>query len=295
MPSQMLRILRMLFTLTTGVMCGQFVANSQMTYSGPQQLRPEKAMILSQINKSMEQEGNEYMAANRCKYSPSNINKVQDGISIVPYDPVSEQLMKVQKQQKCLQTKIEADKEMKHRINKAVQEEITKSRQESSEIKPTCVKKLDTDAHDCYVNGVIEDIYKTPVWRIAIHNNVSELWYKDKLVYMIIYEQMEYKVTPEQQQCYSFFPSTNLSAEENALGHVVKVVGKPNSPNKRKSGSCRPCSDFLNEDYKTTEGKGRKCSNTCDPLSAFLEPNGFSEKKTTPEQQPKAAVKSVEK
>lgn len=278
MSRLMLRVFRIFLTLTVARAYRQFAAGSQP--------KPEQALIISQIqNKMSEEQANRYNV-DTCKFLPENKNKVIEGVTITPFNPLAEQMDQIQRKQKCMQNKIKVEKEIQSKVNSIINEELRKSKQKIEnkiEGPGTCVNKLNRKQHSCFVNDVIESFYSTPVWRIAVHNNVAELWYKNKLVFMMIYEKIDYDVTPEKQGCFTFFPVSNLTAEENALGHVVKVVGKPSSSKKRgKNGNkeCRPCSDFLKDDnYMTQEGKGNKCSNSCDPMSLFLQGDNFKRKK----------------
>jgi len=274
----MLRVFRIFLTLT--------IARAFRQFPGGPQLKPEQALIISQIQNKVAEERTKGSNVDTCKLLPENKNKVIEGVTITPLNPLTAQMDAIQQRETCMRNKMRIEKEIQSKVNSIINEELRKSkRQIESKIEGpgTCVNKLNRKQHSCFVNDVIESFYSTPVWRIAIHNNVAELWYKNKLVFMMIYEKLDYNVTPEKEGCFTFFPVSNLTAEENALGHVVKVVGKPSSAKKRgKEGGkeCRPCSDFLKEDnYMTQEGKGMKCSNDCDPVSQLLQGNNFKHKK----------------
>lgn len=194
-------------------------------------------------------------------------NSLSDGIYAAKIDPLTEHLEKMQKQQQCYITKAKIQKEVENRIQQVVKETTKKAAAsfQGNLEKRNCINKLDRSNHECFIKDVLKDFYTAVVWKVAVHDNVAQLWYHDKLVLMIVFETIEYDVKPEEQECFTFFPTSNVAAEENALGHVVNVIGKPavpKVPGMHGTSECRPCTDFLKEN--TVEGTAARCSNSCD-------------------------------
>lgn len=209
-------------------------------------------------------------------------NRIIEGVSIVPSDPITSQIENIERKQKCVATKIKAQQEFTSKVNKLIQQTAEDTKKDVSEAseKKQCVSKLDKANHECFVKNVLKDFYTSVVWKVAVHDNVAQLWYHDKLVLMIVYETVEYNIHPEEKECFTFFPTSNVAAEENALGHVVNIVGKPATPYNKTSSECRPCTDFL-KDGKTLDGTGIKCSNNCDPANLLFTASNFKSKKTS--------------
>lgn len=236
--------------------------------------KTEQSLVLDQMQKNMRHDQNMSQTPDICHIGPNK--RSVEGVQVQPYDPLTDQINMAQRQQKCMENKMKQEKEIQRKVDQVMREEMQKAK--SQPPKPQCVTKLNRDQHSCFIDKVLNAFYKTPVWTIAIHNNVAQLYYKGALQLMIVYEKIKYNVAPKAKECLSFFPFTNIYAEENALGHVVKVTGTPADGKKKKGSECRPCSDFLK---KTTEGKAKNCSNSCDSLTAFINSDNFKQKKTS--------------
>lgn len=205
-------------------------------------------------------------------------NRLSDGIYVPQADPVTEHLERIQKQQQCLIAKAKTQKAIEDTMKRVVKETTKQAANDFQKNleKKNCVNKLDRANHECFVKDVLKDFYTAVVWKVAVHDNVAQLWYHDKLVLMLVFETIDYNVKPEEQECFTFFPTSNVAAEENALGHVVNVIGKPATPKSATQGECRPCTDFLK---KTVEGTASKCTNNCDPSNILFSGSNFKTKK----------------
>lgn len=223
--------------------------------------------------------GQFYRAGDECADKAMRENRIIDGVSLAPSDPITTQLENIEKRQKCVANKIKMQQDFNRKVNNLIQQTTNEAKKnpEAPE-KKRCISKLDRANHECFVKHVLNDFYTSVVWKVAIHDNVAQLWYHDKLVLMVVFEPIEYNIHPEAKECLTFFPVTNIAAEENALGHVVNIVGKPATPYSKTASECRPCTDFL-KDNKTIEGKGIQCSNSCDPANLLFSSTNFKVKK----------------
>lgn len=239
----------------------------------------ESNMMIKQIQNKM---ANDAMMSGQGDECKDVKNRIIEGVAIVPHDPITDQYRELERRQKCVQTKIEAQRELNKKLNKLIKETEIESKKNINKEETKCITKLDRANHECFIKNVLNDFYTSVVWKVAIHDNVSQLWYHDKLVMMIVFEPLEYDIHSEEKECLTFFPTSNVAAEENALGHVVRIIGKPNVPKKNsKSGECRPCTDFLKEN-KTLDGTGMNCENSCDPSNILFTGANFKSKKKNP-------------
>lgn len=238
----------------------------------------ESNMIINHIQSKM---ANDAMMASHGDDCNKGKDKIIEGVTIVPHDPITEQFRDLERRQKCVQTKMRAQQELNKKVNRLIQEtemETKKNLTEKME-KSKCITKLDRANHECFIKNALNDFYTSVVWKVAVHDNVAQLWYHDKLVLMIVFEPIEYDIHSENKECLTFFPTSNVAAEENALGHVVKIVGTPRVGKKdAKTGECRPCTDFL-KDNKTLDGAGMRCENSCDPTNILFKATNFRNKK----------------
>lgn len=241
--------------------------------------KAESNMIIGHIQSKMANDA--MMASQGDDCSKDRKDRIIEGVSIVPHDPITDQYRDLERRQKCVQTKIRAQQELSKKVNRLIQEteiETKKNITEKME-KSKCVTKLDRANHECFIKNALNDFYTSVVWKVAVHDNVAQLWYHDKLVLMIVFEPIEYNIHSEDKECFTFFPTSNVAAEENALGHVVKIVGTPSVGKKdSKTGECRPCTDFLKEN-KTLDGTGMRCENSCDPSNILFTATNFKNRK----------------
>lgn len=225
--------------------------------------------------------GQLYRPGDECADKAMRENRIIDGVTLAPTDPITTQLENIEKRQKCVANKIKMQQEFSKKVNNLISQTTAEARKEITADKQDtkkCVSKLDKGNHECFVKNVLNDFYTSVVWKVAVHDNVAQLWYHDKLVVMVVYEPIEYNIHPEEKECFTFFPTSTVAAEENALGHVVNIVGKPNTPYNKAASECRPCTDFL-KDNKTIEGKGMQCTNSCDPANLLFTTTNFRSKK----------------
>lgn len=217
----------------------------------------------------------QYKPGDECANKALRENRIIEGVTLAPNDPATNQLEDMERKQRCMINKAKIQQEFTRKVGNLFQktkEEVEKAEPE----KKKCVSKLDRGHQDCFVNSVLNDFYTSVVWKVAVHNNVAQLWYHDKLAIMIVYEPIHYSIKPEEKECLTFFPTSDVAAEENALGHVVRILGKPITPGSKTASECRPCTDFLK---KTVEGKGMQCANSCDTTSTMYSANNFKSEK----------------
>lgn len=218
-------------------------------------------------------------------------NQMVEGVYIVPEDNVSRKLEREAMVNNCMIYKAKEQELIKREMKqitedakRSITDRITKDLE-----KQTCVNKLDKSNHECYKNEVLSKFFTAPVWKAAIHDNVGQIWNRGKLIYMVALETIEYLLKPKDHPCVTYFPDSTVETIGNALGNVIKVVGKPNTV-KMPNGGCRPCTDFL-RGKKTVEGAGMKCQNKCDTIGNILFSNG-NFKTQAPKPKPKPQHKS---
>jgi hypothetical protein len=203
-------------------------------------------------------------------------NRVIEGVTMVPQDPLQDQIRQMEMRNKCIHNKMKLQKEFKRKVDTLVRETIRKGKNMHQESSKKCIQHMDKASHDCFVKNVLKELYTSPVWKVTIHDNVSQLWYDKMLVMMFVLESIGYDISSEEKECFTFFPTSSVSAEENALGHVLSLTGKPLTGKAHGSGSeCRPCTDFVKGEKNTLEGTGMKCSNSCDPSNILFENSNF--------------------
>lgn len=216
----------------------------------------------------------------------SEPGRLSEGIYLPQKNPIDEQMNKIRRQQECAYKKAKTRTELQEKLKRAVESALV---QKDEPKKQTCISKLDRSSHECFVKSVISNFYTKPVWKVAIHDNVAELWYEGKLVLMIVNEVIHYLINSVTDDCFTFFPNSMLLTEENALGHVIKVTGKPATPKQGSSNSiCRPCSDF-SKDTKVIEGVASNCVASCDPANNLFAVTNF---KITPSKSQKRIASS---
>lgn len=264
------------FTILAIRRASAFVMNASGQNVGYGAVKPEANLIMSHLQSKI---NNDSIGNGKMDDCGARDNRIIEGVSVIPSDPMTEQFTEMERKQKCIATKIKAQQEFNKKVTKLIQETASDSKKDfrSALDKKNCVSKLDRGNHECFIKNVLKDFYTSVVWKVAVHDNVAQLWYHDKLALMIVFENVEYNIHPEEQECFTFFPTSNVAAEENALGHIVNIVGKPATP-KSNAESCRPCSDFA-KDNKTVEGAAVKCTNSCDPSNALFTSSNFKVKR----------------
>lgn len=269
------RVMLKLITLFSISKVSAFMMNAAGAQPGYGGQRSESNMVMSHMQNKM----NEGPMSGKGDDCGAKDNRIMDGVTMVPNDPVSDQLREMERKQSCIATKIRTQQEFNKKVGKLIQDTASETKKDlrTSLEKKACVNKLDRANHECFVKNVLKDFYTSVVWKVAVHDNVAQLWYHYKLALMIVFENVEYTIHPEEQECFTFFPTSNVAAEENALGHIVNIIGKPATPKGSNSDQCRPCSDFSKD--KTVEGAGVKCSNSCDPSNALFTSSNFKVKR----------------
>lgn len=254
-------------------------------YMGGQVQKSDMGMMLAHVQENLMKPTQE-LGAQGC--GPNN--RIIDGVYMQQQDQVSKSLAEFSKRQQCALASSVAQKQFSQNLNKLVHQAAAEAKSTAAATvnKNQCVRKLDLTSHECFANSVLKGFYEEPVWKVAIHHNAAVLLYKGNAVMMLIYEAIQYNVVPDEHKCFTFFPVSNVVAEENALGHVVKIVGKPEVPKSASKNDCRPCTDFLRN--KTVEGAGRKCVNACDPTYLLISNSNF---KTKSQSESRKETKSV--
>lgn len=180
-------------------------------------------------------------------------------------------------QQAVIQCEMEKKKAFDKKLNAALRELRKPIKKDT---KQKCIKKFDGPAYACYAQQVMDDFIGGKKWTVAVHNNVAQLWKNEgkkakTLTKQMVYETLSYNVVEKPKACQSYFVNTDLVAEQNAMGNVLKVIGVPSqSPQRAKCNT--PC-DTDNKVGTMSEGSGRTCYNTCDfPGSIFYSENAFN-------------------
>jgi Polar tube protein 2 from Microsporidia len=246
-------------------------AEAPSNFAKPAPNNQEAAMVAQALQSNMalnNRKFNEQIAECQIKALKGSPKPTIEGVVMVPRQENSAQAAQMVQEQRneCITKKIQQQKalveEMKRLVNKAGNLDPS-----GSESKP-CVRKLNMKNKECFTKNAIKKFYSEPVWQILIHDNVGQIWYKKKLVYMVVAEFLKYTKKESPLGCFTAFPNTSLAAKQNALGNIVSVVGKPKVPTKGKK--CRPCSEFSVGGKKSYEGEDPNCSYSCDPMENLL-------------------------
>lgn len=147
-----------------------------------------------------------------------------------------------------------------------------------------CIKKLDPIAMKCHARKIINHIVEDPEYKIRILGNIIEVYKKDRVIHMMVFENIHYDVLNKiiAGEKSDIVPVAVYTF--NTLGQLIHEAGQ--LPVVKKDNPCNVCLKAVAK--KTVDGEGGSCDNRC---SSMFDLNDSSAFKTTQVKKPKPVEK----
>lgn len=249
----------MLFTVMTTIL----IINCQAEYfPGGVPKTDQKSLITNAILQGTGQP----TSYDSCAFSDNKLPRKIEGVRFKPVnDSIDDSLSRQKEITECHEKRKAAAARLQEAYSKARKEATLETAKVANQPSQSeCTSKMDKKQKSCYLQKFIEGLQKTPVWKVIMYGNVAQLWFEKHLIRVMVREDLNYNIEEEPQKCVTFFDEANLIVEENALGHLIKVTGRPTVPAKVPKKECVPCNATdTQKRVKNVEGQIQECSASC--------------------------------